>query len=116
MKTYVGIPRIKTSINRARITIYKYDRKTVYNMNMLNKSYTLWPNKKRTKQNENLKLIRASHTASNKPVTTNMKKGSNYLANTNDRINNTNSTFTVKRFKTSNYSPLAYEKKNSKTI
>ena len=111
LKTYVGIPRIKTSINRARITIYKYDRKTVYNMNMLNKSYTLWPNKKRTKQDENLKLIRGSHTASNKLVTTNMKKGYNYLANTNNRINNTNSTFTVKRFKPSNYSPLAYEKK-----
>jgi hypothetical protein len=111
LKTYVGIPRIKTSINRARITIYKYDRKTVYNMNMLNKSYTLWPNKKRTKQDENLKLIRASHTASNKLVTTNMKKGYNYLASTNNRINNTNSTFTAKRFKTYNYSPLAYEKK-----
>jgi hypothetical protein len=40
-----------------------------------------------------------------------MKKGYNYLANTNNRINSTNSTFTVKRFKTSNYSPLAYEKK-----
>jgi len=116
MKTYVGIPRIKTSINRARITIYKYDRKTVYNMNMLNKSYTLWPNKYRTKQDENLKLIRPSHTDSNKLVTTNMKKGYNYLDNTNNRINSTNSTFTVKRFKTSNYSPLAYEKKNSKTI
>jgi hypothetical protein len=43
-----------------------------------------------------------------------MKKGYNYLANTNNRINNTNSTFTVKRFKTSNYSPLGYEKKTVK--
>jgi len=111
MKTYVGIPRIKTSINRARITIYKYDRKTVYNMNMLNKSYTLWSNKNRTNQDEDLKLIRPSHTDSNKLVTTNMKKGYNYLDNTNNRINNTNSTFTVKRFKPSNCSPLAYEKK-----
>jgi hypothetical protein len=40
-----------------------------------------------------------------------MKKGYNYLANTNNRINNTNSTFTVNRFKPSNHSPLAYEKK-----
>jgi hypothetical protein len=40
-----------------------------------------------------------------------MQKGYNYLDNTNNRINNTNSTLTVKRFKTSNYSPLVYKKK-----
>jgi Mitochondrial ribosomal protein (VAR1) len=50
LKTYVGIPRVKTSVNRARISIYKYDRQKLYHMNMLNKSFTLWPNKKVTKQ------------------------------------------------------------------
>jgi len=52
LKTYVGIPRVKTSINRARITVYKYDRQNVYHMNMLNKSFTLWPNKKGSNQDK----------------------------------------------------------------
>jgi len=50
LKTYISAPRIKTSINRARITIYKYDRKKLYYINMLNKTHTLWPNLKLCKQ------------------------------------------------------------------
>jgi hypothetical protein len=38
LKTYISAPRSKTSINRARITIYKYDRKKLYYINTLNKT------------------------------------------------------------------------------
>jgi Mitochondrial ribosomal protein (VAR1) len=55
LKTYISAPRIKTSINRARITIYKYDRKKLYYINMLNKTHTLWPNLKLCKQEVNEK-------------------------------------------------------------
>ena len=44
LKTYIATPRVKTSMNRARITVYKYERQKLYYINMLNNSQTLWPN------------------------------------------------------------------------
>lgn len=44
LKTYIATPRVKTSINRARITVYKYDRQKLFYINMLNNSQMLWPN------------------------------------------------------------------------
>jgi hypothetical protein len=49
LKTFIGRPRVKSSLNRARITIYKYNRQKVYYMNMLNKSFRLCSNIKRKK-------------------------------------------------------------------
>jgi hypothetical protein len=50
LKTFIGRPRVKSSLNRARITIYKYNRQKVYYMNMLNKSYRLYSNIKKKKE------------------------------------------------------------------
>lgn len=49
LKTFIGRPRVKSSLNRARITIYKYNRQKVYYMNMLNKSFRLCSNIKKKK-------------------------------------------------------------------
>lgn len=51
LKTYIATPRVKTSMNRARITVYKYDRQKLYYINMLNNSQTLWPNITKKKVN-----------------------------------------------------------------
>lgn len=43
LKTYIATPRVKTSMNKARITVYKYDRQKLYYINMLNNTQRLLP-------------------------------------------------------------------------
>jgi len=106
LKTFVARPRVKSSINRARITIYKYNRQKVYYMNMLKKSFTLCANKSLKKQSVNLKL-----NSPNKLVTTTIMNPSlNYLGYSKNKINNTNKTLPVKGIKNFVFPPLAKTK------
>jgi hypothetical protein len=91
LKTFIARPHVKSNINRARITIYKYNRQKVYYMNMLKKSFTLWPSKTLKKPSVNLRL----NSPSNKVVTT-VNPSLNYL---------------VKGIKKSVFLPLAKDKK-----
>jgi hypothetical protein len=111
LKTFVARPRVKSSINRARITIYKYNRQKVYYMNMLKKSFTLCANKSLKKQSVNLKL----NSSSKKLVTTIMNPSLNYLGYSKNKINNTNKTLPVKGIKNFVFPPLAKTKVGTKT-
>lgn len=111
MKTFIARPRVKSSINRARITIYKYNRQKVYYMNTLKKSFTLCANKSLKKQSVSLKL----NSPSKKLVTTIMNPSLNYLGNSKNKINNTNKTLPVKSIKNFVFPPLAKTKKGIRT-
>jgi Mitochondrial ribosomal protein (VAR1) len=92
LKTFIARPHVKSNINRARITIYKYNRQKVYYMNMLKKSFTLWPNKNLKKPSVNLRL----NSPSKKVVTT---------------VNPSLNSLPVKGIKKSVFPPLAKAKK-----
>lgn len=111
MKTFIARPRVKSSINRARITIYKYNRQKVYYMNTLKKSFTLCANKSLKKQSVSLKL----NSPSKKLVTTIMNPSLNYFGNSKNKINNTNRTLPVKSVKNFVFPPLANTKKGIRT-
>jgi len=87
LKTFIGRPRVKSSLNRARITIYKYNRQKVYYMNMLKKSFMLCPNKKQKIQSVNLKSVKAP---SKKLVTTTFNPSFYSFFNSKNKLNNTN--------------------------
>jgi hypothetical protein len=87
LKTFIGRPRVKSSLNRARITIYKYNRQKVYYMNMLKKSFMLCPNKKQKIQAVNLKRIKAP---CKKLVTTTLNPSFDSFFYSKNKINNTN--------------------------
>lgn len=110
LKTFISRPRVRSSINRARITIYKYNRQKVLHMNMLNKSFTLCPNKKQKTLSVHLPL----NSYRKKLVTTKKNVTSNFRENSN-KINHLN-TFTTKTFKRNIFSPLAFEKKAVRTF
>jgi hypothetical protein len=102
---------VKSNINRARITIYKYNRQKVY-INMLKKSFTLWPNKNFKKPSVNFKL----NIPSKKVVTTIINPSYNYLGYSNNKINSTNLTSTLKRLKKEKYLPLTLGKKEVRSF
>ena len=111
LKTFIARPRVKSSINRARITIYKYNRQKVYYMNTLKKSFTLCANKSMKKQSVSLKL----NSPSKKLVTTIMNPSLNYLGYSKNKINNTNITLPVKNIKNFVFPALAKQKKGIRT-
>lgn len=112
LKTFVSKPRIRSSINRARITLYKYNRLKVYHLNMLNKSFTLCPNKKQKRLSVHLPL----NSPSKKLVTTRKNPTSNVREESNSKINPLNTPFTAKGLKKNLFSPLAFEKKGVRTF
>jgi len=109
LKTFIGRPRVKSSLNRARITIYKYNRQKVYYMNMLKKSFMLSPNKKQRKELINVKA------PSKKLVTTTVNPSFYSFFNSKNKIKNTNTALPMTGMKKEVFSSLGREKKGIRT-
>ena len=111
LKTFIGRPRVKSSLNRARITIYKYNRQKVYYMNMLKKSFMLSPNKNLKKQSVNLNV----KAPSKKLVTTIVNPSFYSFLNSKNKINSKKTALPITGIKKDVFSFLGREKKGIRT-